>query len=86
MQNEGWLFLAILIAYGCAVVTPLLRYRLRGRVGAFVGWCIMPIILSYPPLEPDQLVAVVMVWRQGGLDGSKHAESVLPHERTGLDC
>ena len=39
MKNVGWLFLAILIAYGCAVVAPLLRYRFRGRVGAFVGWC-----------------------------------------------
>ena len=35
MKNAGWLFLAILIAYGCAMVAPLLRYRLRGRVGGF---------------------------------------------------
>ena len=34
-------------------VAPLLRYRLRGRVGAFVGWCIVPIILVCPLLIPS---------------------------------
>ena len=52
MKNVGWLFLAILIAYGCAVVAPLLRYRLRGRACAFAGWCIVPIILVCPLLIP----------------------------------
>jgi hypothetical protein len=52
MQNVGWLVLAILSAYGCAVVAPLLRYRLRGRLGAFVGWCVLPIILGCPVLIP----------------------------------
>jgi hypothetical protein len=52
MKNVDWLLLAILIAYGCAVVAPLLRYRLRGRVGAFVGWCFVPIILVCPLLIP----------------------------------
>jgi hypothetical protein len=33
MGNLGWLFLAVLIAYGCAAVAPLLRDRLRGRAG-----------------------------------------------------
>jgi hypothetical protein len=45
MKDVGWLFLAILLAYGCAVIAPLLRYRLRYRVGAFVGWCFVPIVL-----------------------------------------
>ena len=58
MKNVGWLFLAVLIAYGCAVVAPLLRYRLRGRVGAFVGWCFVPIILVCPLLIPSANVGL----------------------------
>jgi MBOAT, membrane-bound O-acyltransferase family len=58
MKNVGWLFLAILIAYGCAGVAPLLRYRLRGRVGTFVGWCIVPIILVCPLLIPSANVGL----------------------------
>src|SRR3954447_17893773 len=58
MKNVGWLFLAILIAYGCAVVAPLLRYRLRGRVDAFVGWCFVPIILVCPLLIPSANVGL----------------------------
>ena len=58
MENVGWLFLAILIAYGCAVVAPLVRYRLRGRVGAFVGWCFVPIILVCPSLIPSPNVGL----------------------------
>jgi hypothetical protein len=58
MKNVGWLFLAILIAYGCAGVAPLLRYRLRGRVGAFVGWCIVPIIMVCPLLIPSANVGL----------------------------
>ena len=53
MKSVGWLFLAILTAYGCAVVAPLLRYRFRGRFGAFVGWCIVPIVLVCPLLIPS---------------------------------
>ncbi len=58
MKNVGWLFLAILIAYGFAGVAPLLRYRLRGRVGAFVGWCIVPIIMVCPLLIPSANVGL----------------------------
>ena len=53
MKNLCWLFLAILIAYGFAAVVPLPRYRLRGRVVAFVGWCFVPIILACPLLIPS---------------------------------
>src|SRR5262245_10508973 len=53
MKNAGWLLLAIVVAYGCAVIAPLLRYRLRGGVGAFVGWCFVPIILVCPGLIPS---------------------------------
>src|SRR5262245_2033224 len=58
MKNVGWLFLAILIAYGCAVVAPLPRYRLRGGAGAFVGWCFVPIILVCPLLIPSANVGL----------------------------
>jgi hypothetical protein len=58
MKSAGWLFLAIVIAYGCAVVAPLLRYRLRGRVGGFVGWCFVPIILVCPLLIPSANVGL----------------------------
>src|SRR4051795_5639416 len=58
MKNVGWLFLAVLVAYGCAVAAPLLRYRLRGRVGAFVGWCAVPIILGCPLLIPSASVGL----------------------------
>lgn len=58
MKSVGWLFLAILIAYGCAVVAPLLRYRLRARVGAFIGWCFVPIILVCPLLIPSAHVGL----------------------------
>jgi hypothetical protein len=54
----GWLFLAVLIAYGCAVVAPLVRDRLRGRVGAFAGWCFVPIILVCPTLIPSANVGL----------------------------
>jgi hypothetical protein len=53
MNDVGWLFLAVLIAYGCAVVAPLPRYRLRGRVGSLVGWCLVPIVLACPLLIPS---------------------------------
>ena len=53
MKNLGWLFLAIFIAYSCAVVAALSRYRLRGRLGAFVGWCFVPIILLCPMVIPS---------------------------------
>jgi hypothetical protein len=58
MKNLGWLVLAILVAYGCAVVAPLPRYRLRGRVGALVGWCFVPIILACPLLIPSANVGL----------------------------
>ena len=53
MKNAGWLLLAILVAYACAAVAPLLRARLRGRLGASAGWCLVPIILVCPGLVPS---------------------------------
>jgi hypothetical protein len=58
MENVGWLFLAILIAYGCAAVAPLLRYGLRDRGGAFAGWCIVPIIVVCPLLIPSTKIGL----------------------------
>jgi hypothetical protein len=58
MKNVGWLSLAVLIAYGCAAAAPLLRHRVRGRVGALVGWCFVPIILACPLLIPSANVGL----------------------------
>ena len=58
MKNVGWLVLAILAAYGCAAFTPLVRYRLRGKPGAIVGWCFVPIILACPLLIPSANVGL----------------------------
>ena len=58
MKGVGWLLLATLIAYGCAAVAPLLRYRLRSRVGAFVGWCFVPLVLVCPLLIPSANVGL----------------------------
>jgi hypothetical protein len=58
MENVGWLVLAILTAYGCAVIAPLLRYGLGGRVGAIAGWCCVPIIVICPWLIPSANVGL----------------------------
>src|SRR5581483_10280413 len=58
MTNVGWLLLAILIAYGCAVVVPFVRWRLRGRLGTVVGWCLVAIILGCPRLIPSANVGL----------------------------
>lgn len=58
MNSVGWLLLAVLIAYGCAVVAPLLRFRCTSRFGAFVGWCFVPIILVCPLLIPSAQVGL----------------------------
>ncbi len=52
MKNLVWLILAIFVAYSCALVAPLVRYRFRSRPGAFVGWCFVPIVLLCPLLIP----------------------------------
>ena len=58
MMNVGWLFLAVPVACGSAAVAPPLRYRLRGRVGAFAGWCFVPVILACPLLIPSANVGL----------------------------
>lgn len=58
MTDVGWLFLAILIAYGCALVAPLLRHGLRGKAGTLAGWCLVPIIMVCPALIPPANVGL----------------------------
>jgi uncharacterized membrane protein YsdA (DUF1294 family) len=58
MNNLGWLLLAILSAYGFAVVAPLLRYWLGGRLGAGAGWCVVPVIPACSLLIPSALVGL----------------------------
>lgn len=58
MENLGWLFLAVLVAYGCAAVAPLVRDRIGGRAGAFLVWCFVPVILVCPLLIPSANVGM----------------------------
>src|SRR5262245_10884253 len=58
MENVGWLCLAMATAYACAAAAPLLRYRMQGRPGAFVGWSMVPIILICPLLIPSAKVGL----------------------------
>ena len=58
MENAGWLFLAILTAYSCALVAPLLRYWHRGSAGNFAVGCFVPIILACPLLIPSANVGL----------------------------
>lgn len=52
MRNLGWLVLAIVAAYGCAVAALLVRRRSRGRAGAVVGWCFVASTFACPLLIP----------------------------------
>src|SRR6202008_2949941 len=58
MNNVGWFLLAILIAYSCAAVAALLMYGLRGKIGLFVGWSFVPIVLVCPLLIPSAHVGL----------------------------
>src|SRR3954462_6572805 len=53
MQNAGWLLLAILTAYSCALGAPLLKYWHRGSAGNFAAASVIPIILACPLLIPS---------------------------------
>jgi hypothetical protein len=56
MKDAGWLFLAIFFAYGCAGLAAWLRYHLEGRLGFFVCWSFVPIVLCCPLLiAPGQV-------------------------------
>jgi hypothetical protein len=58
MRNAGWLVLAVVSAYSSAALAPLLRCRLRGRGGALVGWCLVPVVLACPLLIPPASVGL----------------------------
>src|SRR4051812_33648057 len=60
MENAGWLFLAILSAYSCALGAPLLQCqcRHRGLAGKFVVGSVVPIILACPLLIPSANVGL----------------------------
>lgn len=58
MQNLGWLLLAIVIAYGCAMVAPLWRCWHPGTIGTFIGWCFVPVIVACPLFIPSANVGL----------------------------
>lgn len=58
MHDLGWLALAILAAYGCAILAPSWPFWLGRRAGAFVGACIAPLILAFPLLIPPSKVGL----------------------------
>ena len=53
MSNAGSLLLAFTVAYGCAVVAPLLRLRARSKPAVLAVWCLVPVILACPLLIPS---------------------------------
>jgi hypothetical protein len=58
MTSVGWCLLALLIAYGCAALAPFPRYYLGGRVGAWIGWSLVPAVLACPLLIPSTNIAL----------------------------
>src|ERR1700729_1979239 len=52
MKNVGWLLPALAAAYGCAVVAPVLRSRLRGKLADLMGWYFAPVMFACPLLIP----------------------------------
>lgn len=58
MKGVGWLFLAVFLAYGCAMAAPLARRWIRGRAGVLAGWCCVPVVLACPLLIPSASVGV----------------------------
>ncbi len=52
MRNLGWLVLAIVAAYGCAVAALLLRRGGRDRACAFGGWGFVAMTFACPLLIP----------------------------------
>lgn len=58
MEFLGWLLLAIIVAYGSAVVAALLRRRSQESFGTFAGWCFVPIVLLCPFLIPSERIGL----------------------------
>src|SRR4051812_23548910 len=53
MSNAGPLLLAFTVAYGCAVVAPLIRLRSRSKPAVLAAWCLVPVVLACPLLIPS---------------------------------
>jgi hypothetical protein len=58
VKSIGWLLLAILIAYGCAVAAALLLCRPRGKVSVCTGWCFVSLVFGSPLFIPSELVGL----------------------------
>jgi MBOAT, membrane-bound O-acyltransferase family len=58
MGHLGWLFLAITVAYACALAVPLLAWWSRGRLLTPAGWCSATGCLACPLLIPADLVGL----------------------------
>src|SRR5437764_725232 len=46
-------FLALTVAYGCAVVAPLIRVRSRSKPVVLASWWLVPVVLACPLLIPS---------------------------------
>jgi hypothetical protein len=53
MSLAGSLLLAFTVAYGCAVVAPLIRLRARSKPAVLAAWCLVPAVLACPLLIPS---------------------------------
>jgi hypothetical protein len=58
MEHLGWLALAFTVAYGCALVVPLLGWWSRGRLLTPAGWCSATGCLACPLLIPADRVGL----------------------------
>ena len=58
MGHLGWLLLAIIAAYRCALAVPLLVLWSRGRLLTPAGWCSATGCLACPLLIPADLVGL----------------------------
>jgi hypothetical protein len=52
MEGAGWLIVAVLVAYACAIAAALVRRALGGTIGASIGWCFLPVVIVCPVLIP----------------------------------
>lgn len=58
MNSAGSLLLALAVAYGCALVAPLLRLASRRKPAVLAAWCLVPLVLACPLLIPSANVGL----------------------------
>lgn len=58
MSIAGSLLVAFTVAYGCAVVAPLIRFRSCGKPAFQAAWCLVPVVLACPLLIPSASVGL----------------------------